>query len=124
MISRFTLDSCQGFHQLFSFSNSPELLFSTSSAGVSSFEANTVVCPLTYLPSLPHDCYVAFVLPVSLAGTNHLSAFSHISALPSHPPFLTWDFLQLSRNEIGRVCKALHLQYTKSFLHTDLFHDA
>lgn len=81
-ISRFMLDSCpQGFHQPLSVSNPPDLPFPTSAAGISSSKANTVVRLLTNLPSLSHRCCKAFALPVSPAGTNHLSAFSHVSAL-------------------------------------------
>lgn len=63
MTSRIMLNSCFfGFHQPFAFSDSLDLTFPTSSAGISSSKANTVVCLHTNLPYISHCCCIDFVL--------------------------------------------------------------
>lgn len=56
------------------FSTSSDLPFSTSSA----LPRQRVVCLLTNLPSLSHQCCIALLLPISLAGTNHLAFSTHL----------------------------------------------
>lgn len=89
------------------------------------------ICLLTNLPSLLHCCCMAIVLSSNLAGTKHLSAFSHICALACKSPFLTWDSSSYPEMQKKDSTKRKNnnknkknLQYTKFFLNTDLSYDA